>query len=101
MRLKTLIILSFLIAVVLCLVTASYGQNEHIWLHVEGKYIRKSPYCTDPNGIWMGCGAAHRNQGFSGGGTGIVAESLSQWIKDQGSNLVRILGFTSGFFSRK
>src|SRR3989339_785709 len=38
----------------------SIAADEHAWLHVDGKYIKKSPVCTDPNGIWMGCGVALR-----------------------------------------
>lgn len=33
-------------------------SQEHVWLHVDGKYIKKSPAGTAPNGIWMGCGVA-------------------------------------------
>jgi hypothetical protein len=62
------------------------GQ-EHVWLHVDGKYIKKSPACTDPNGIWMGCGAAHRNQSQT---SVVVQEALAQWMKDHHSNLVRL-----------
>jgi len=32
------------------------GSDEHVWLHVEGKYIRTSPYAYPPNQIWTGGG---------------------------------------------
>ena len=63
-----------------------FAQNDrHVWLHVQGKYIRKSPYCTDPNGGWMGCGIAHRNQEAGD----VVHEALAQWMKDNNCNLSR------------
>ena len=58
------------------------GPNEYIWLHVDGQYIKKSPYCTDPNGIWVGCGTAAR---------GITNPTLfASWAKSHNINCVRI-----------
>jgi len=60
--LKAPIFLSCLFFTLLASIPAT-AVDEHVWLHVEGKYIKKSPVCTDPNGIWMGCGLAHRTNG--------------------------------------
>ena len=56
--------------------------DEYIWLHADGQYIRKSPYCDDPNGIWVGCGVAAR--GISN------PTAFAIWAKARGVNCVRI-----------
>lgn len=63
-------------------------SDEYIWLHVEGNYIRKSPLCTDPNGIWMGCGMARKCDMSEP--TVSQAEYFAQWCKDNHFNLARI-----------
>jgi hypothetical protein len=67
------------------LLTVVFGQ-EHVWLHIQGKYIRKSTSSTDPNGIWMGCGVADREEGF---GTP-VNDAMAQWIKNNHGNFIRL-----------
>jgi len=59
--------------------------NEYVWLHVDNEFIKRSPYSTDPNGIWMGCGVAYRgDNGQSAAGTFAI------WAKSKGVNCVRI-----------
>ena len=42
----------------LMLATPGIRAQEHVWLHVDGKYIRTSDTAVPPNAIWMGAGAA-------------------------------------------
>jgi len=50
-------------ALLFALPNFAHAVDEYVWLHVDGKYIKKSPLCTEPNAIWMGCGLAHRPNG--------------------------------------
>ena len=63
-------------------------DNEYVWLHVDGPYIRRSPSCTEPNGIWMGCGMATKCDIPSP--TTAQAEYFARWCKSNHFNLVRI-----------
>lgn len=63
-------------------------SNEFVWLHVEGKYIKKSLLCQDPGGIWMGCGMARKCDMTTP--TASEAEYFAQWCKKNHFNLVRI-----------
>ena len=85
-RTKILWIVCLALLVNVILISIGFAQDHHVWLHVEGRYIKKSPYCTDPNGIWMGCGIAHRNQDRSLA----VQEQLAQWVQDNNANLIRL-----------
>jgi hypothetical protein len=64
------------------------NPDEYIWLHVEGPYIRRSPECTDPNGIWMGCGMARKTS--IPRPTKEQAEFFAKWCKKNHFNLARI-----------
>jgi len=68
-----------------------FSADEHVWLHVDGKYIKKSPVCSDPNGIWMGCGVACRkNIGMTENSA--LLQSKVDWLVAKSSyvNLTRI-----------
>ena len=62
--------------------------HEYVWLHVDGPYIRRSPSCTEPNGIWMGCGMATKCDIPSP--TTAQAEYFARWCTSNHFNLVRI-----------
>ena len=83
---RTLIIL----LVLGMLFTAKGGQvfgQSYAWLHVDGKYIRRSAYCSDPNGIWMGCGIpAFRTAWYS---PASALSAFAQWAKDHHFNCLR------------
>ena len=36
--------------------SSTLPADEHIWLHVDGRYIRTSPYSFPPEDIWIGAG---------------------------------------------
>ena len=63
-------------------------DDDYVWLHVDGAYIRKSPYCADPDGIWMGYGMARKSDMPTP--TASQAEYFAQWCKNNHFNLVRI-----------
>ena len=71
-------------------------NDDHVWLHVEGQYLRTSPLADPPNAIWMGAGV---NWGC-GTYYGEFMEyapfatdfdgTAANWIKSKGCNHVRI-----------
>jgi len=63
-------------------------SSGYIWLHVDGQYIKKSFQCTDPEGIWMGCGMARKCDLSTP--TAAQAEYFAKWCKSNHFNLVRI-----------
>ncbi|OGS27639.1 MAG: hypothetical protein A2297_01070 [Elusimicrobia bacterium RIFOXYB2_FULL_48_7] len=83
-------ILIFSVLCVLPFFSIVQAADEHVWLHVEGQYIRKSLLCDDPNGIWMGCGAAHRCNSTSEESNMGLQQNKVNWIAGNGVNLVRI-----------
>ncbi|OGS27435.1 MAG: hypothetical protein A2297_04415 [Elusimicrobia bacterium RIFOXYB2_FULL_48_7] len=62
------------------------AADDYAWLHVDGKYIRKSLLCNDPNGIWMGCGVAQRKEL----GSTVDLQGMANWVSTHPANVVRL-----------
>src|SRR5512133_1644804 len=63
-------------------------NNNYVWLHIDGQHIRRSPLCTDPNGIWMGCGMARKTS--IPRPTKEQAEEFAVWCVNNHFNLARL-----------
>ncbi|OGS28239.1 MAG: hypothetical protein A2297_01575 [Elusimicrobia bacterium RIFOXYB2_FULL_48_7] len=82
-KVKILLVFLFLAA------GTARAVDEHVWLHVEGKYIRKSLLCDDPNGIWMGAGVAHRYNSTNENVTNTM-QAKANWASANHANVTRI-----------
>jgi flagellar hook assembly protein FlgD len=59
--------------------------DEHIWIHVEGKYMRTSPYANPPNEIFVGVGMCYREHTFNG-----THQEILDWAKARNVNTIRL-----------
>ena len=66
----------------------AFGQQsqDYVWLHVDGKYIKRSPLAVNQDQIWMGAGPAWNF--IWSKDTGKI-ESGAAWLKSKGINLVQ------------
>ena len=67
--------------------------DEHVWLHVEGRYIRTSPYNNPSNAIWMGGGVAWDLAWPDEAAPSFNIAEGAAWLRARGngrSNLTRI-----------
>ena len=62
------------------------SNNDYIWLHVDGKYIKTSPSANPPNQIFVAAGVAVDQES---GATSRSADADATYIKGKGCNIVR------------
>jgi hypothetical protein len=61
------------------------SEDEHIWLHVEGRYIKTSSCADPPNEIFSGVGFCYREHTYNGS-----YQDILNWSKARNVNSIRV-----------